>query len=79
MGVQIFITVTNVFVGVRKAIAIFVCMMVIMMILIMFHDRCINLRSSKKKGEMSVWGEVDEILEMCTLGNKMFFNLVSGK
>ena len=31
------------------------------------------LRDSKKKGEMSWWGQVDEILEMGTLRNKMFF------
>ena len=35
------------------------------------------LRSSKKKGEMSRWGQVDEILKMCTQQNKMFFKVSS--
>ena len=44
MGVQIFVIVTklNVFVSVTKTIALFVLIMVIMVILIMFHDRCMN-------------------------------------
>ena len=42
MGVQLFVTITNVFVRVTKAIAIFVLIMVIKMILIMFDDRCMN-------------------------------------
>ena len=35
------------------------------------------LRGSKKKGEMSWCGQVDEILEMGTLQNKMFFKVSS--
>ncbi|XP_044170855.1 uncharacterized protein LOC114973967 isoform X8 [Acropora millepora] len=31
------------------------------------------LRSSKKKGEMSLRGQVEGVLEMCTLQNKMVF------
>ena len=44
MGAQIFVIVTklNVFVSVTKTIALFVLTMVIMVILIMFHDRCMN-------------------------------------
>ena len=42
MGVQLFVTITNVFVRVTKAIAIFLLIMVIKMILIMFDDRCMN-------------------------------------
>ena len=43
MGVQLFLTITNVFVGrVTKAIAKFVLIMVIKMILIMFDDRCMK-------------------------------------
>ena len=30
------------------------------------------LRSSKKKGEMSLQGQVEGILEMCNLQNKVF-------
>ncbi|XP_067029279.1 uncharacterized protein [Acropora muricata] len=30
-------------------------------------------RSSKKKGEMSLRGQVEGVLEMCTLQNKMVF------
>ena len=42
MGVSIFVIVTNVFVSVAEATAIFVLVMIIMMTLIMFHDRCVN-------------------------------------
>ena len=35
------------------------------------------LRSSEKKGEMSWWGQVDEISEMHSLQNKMFFKASS--
>ena len=42
MGVSIFVIVTNVFVSVAEATAIFALVMVTMMILIMFHDRCAN-------------------------------------
>ena len=31
------------------------------------------LRSHRKKGEMSQWGQVDEILEMSIQRNKVFF------
>ena len=42
MRVSIFVIVTNVFVSVAEATAIFVLVMIIMMTLIMFHDRCVN-------------------------------------
>ena len=44
MGVQIFAIVTklNVFVSVTKTIALFVLIMAIMVILVMFHARCMN-------------------------------------
>ena len=35
------------------------------------------LRSSKKKGEMSWRGQMDEIFEVGTLQNKMFFKVSS--
>ena len=35
------------------------------------------LRSHRKKGEMSRWGQVDEILEMSIQGNKVFFKVSS--
>ena len=35
------------------------------------------LRSHKKKGEMSRWGQVDEILEMSIQRNKVFFKVSS--
>ena len=35
------------------------------------------LRGSKKKGEMSWWGQVHEILEVGTLRNKMYFKVSS--
>ena len=35
------------------------------------------LRSHRKKGEMSRWGQVDEILEMSIQRNKVFFKVSS--
>ena len=37
-----FVIVTNVFVSVARATAIFILVMIIMMKLIMFNDRCVN-------------------------------------
>ena len=42
MGVPIFVIVSNVFVTVAEATAIFALVMIIIMILVMFHDRCVT-------------------------------------
>ena len=42
MEFPIFVIVTNVFGSVAEKTTLFVLIMIIMMILIMFHDRCVN-------------------------------------
>ena len=42
MGLPIFVTVRNVFVSVAEATAIFALVMIVMIILIMYHYRCVS-------------------------------------